>query len=141
MTLDMAVELAAEQHLLSIVPISVVEAYFLVVLVAVDKIFKRSARDPELDHSLSTTIPWLHFFILDQNLQLSHRVMAKNLNLPTTVGAFCFSICGQYVAPYGDMGTIVIDILQRTLRHAIVSIRQDRSANYPQPTLEYSGDK
>jgi len=29
MTLDMAVDLAAEQHLLSIVPISVVEAYFL----------------------------------------------------------------------------------------------------------------
>jgi len=125
MTLDMAVELAAEQHLLSIDPISVVEAYFLVVLVAVDKIFKRSARDPKLDHTHSQQ--QFCGFNLDQNLRLSHRVMAKNLNLPTTVEAFCYFLCGQYVAPYDDMGTIVTDILQRTLRHAIYQALSTRT--------------
>jgi hypothetical protein len=45
--------------------------------------------------------------------------MAKNLNLPTTVGVFYDFLDGESVAPYGDMGTTVIDILQRTVRLAI----------------------
>ena len=45
--------------------------------------------------------------------------MAKNLNLPTTVGEFCDFLDGKSVAPYGDMGPTVTDILQRTVRLAI----------------------
>jgi hypothetical protein len=45
--------------------------------------------------------------------------MAKNLNLPTTVGVFCDFLDGESVEPYGNMGTTVIDILHRTVPLAI----------------------
>ena len=45
--------------------------------------------------------------------------MSNNLNLPTTVGAFCDFLDGDSVTAYGDMGTTVIDALQRTIQLAI----------------------
>jgi len=42
--------------------------------------------------------------------------MAENLKLPTAVAAFCDFLDGKSVAPYGDRGTTVINILQGTIR-------------------------
>ena len=63
--------------------------------------------------------------------------MAKNLNLPTTVGEFCDFLDGKSVAPYGDMGTTVIDILQRTVRLAIYQGLSARTPGDPMDEFEF----
>lgn len=63
--------------------------------------------------------------------------MAKNLNLPTTVGVFCDFLDGESVAPYDDMGITVIDILQRTVRLAIYQALSTRTPGIRTDEFEF----
>src|SRR5579859_5935889 len=63
--------------------------------------------------------------------------MAKTLNLPTTVGAFCDFLDGEFVAPYGDTGTTIIDILQKTVRRAIYEALSTITHGIPTDEFEF----